>query len=636
VFLKSNIPRAPRELAVRVWSNAGQRLMNEGQQGLEKGKRSRDLRLWLILATATLLVLLAVTQFLPGGTRSFSDWLPALLFLVAVSFVIATILVGAWMVVRPPFSRRRFKWLLLAFAGCVILFAAFFIRELLLKAWHTWGARPRFQTESPLDNQTAEPRLLPASGTNDVLVNVDASQTVRTVDARLFGINTAIWDAVLDTDETVAALRELDLSILRFPGGGFADSYHWADGTFGPNSGPAPTSFSNFMHLATNLGAQVIITVNYGSGTPEEAADWVRWANITNRCDFKYWEIGNENYGGWEHDENSPPHDPVTYATRAKEYIRQMKTVDPSIKVGVVVTENWMERADVLVNALKKGNLREFVVEGYQGWTPKMFATLKLLGVTPDWVSLHYYPQVLPGYENDARLLQSTTKWAALAAPLRQHLKTYFGPSHTNVEMLCTENNSVPQKTGKQTTSLVNGLYLADSFGQIAQTEFNSFLWWDLRNVQDRNSNNRSSLYGWRPYGDHGIMSGHNTRYPTFYVFKLLKYFARGGDQIVDATGDDNWLSAYAARRADGTLALLVINKSPQIAMNGHISVAGFQSQSAATIYSYGIPPDEAARTGVGSPDIAQSTLPGTSAKLSCQFSPYSVTVLVLSPVDAK
>src|SRR6185295_6997100 len=193
-----------------------------------------------------------------------------------------------------------------------------------------------------------------------------------------------------------------------------------------------------------------------------------------------------------------------------------------SIKVGVVVTENWMERAEVPLNALKKFHLREFIVEGYQGWTPKMLATLKQLGVTPDWVSLHYYPQVLPGHENDARLLQSTTKWAALAAPLRQHLKTYFGASHTNVEMLCTENNSVPQNTGKQTTSIVNALYLADTFGQIAQTEFNSYHWWDLRNVQDRKSNNHPSLHGWRQYGDHGIMSGIDTRYPTLYAFKLL------------------------------------------------------------------------------------------------------------------
>ena len=52
--------------------------------------------------------------------------------------------------------------------------------------------------------------------------------------------------------------------------------------------------------VATNVGAQAFIVVNYGSGTPEEAAAWVRHANITNNLGYKYWEIGNENFGSWE------------------------------------------------------------------------------------------------------------------------------------------------------------------------------------------------------------------------------------------------------------------------------------------------------------------------------------------------
>ncbi len=45
-------------------------------------------------------------------------------------------------------------------------------------------------------------------------------------------------------------------------------------------------------------------------------------------------------------------------------------------------------------------------------------------------------------------------------------------------------------------------------------------------------------LYGWRQYGDHGIMCGNDTRHPTFYTFKLLKYFARAGDRIVGAASN--------------------------------------------------------------------------------------------------
>ncbi|MGA9452798.1 MAG: alpha-L-arabinofuranosidase [Verrucomicrobiia bacterium] len=447
--------------------------------------------------------------------------------------------------------------------------------------------------------------------TGEVQVRVDTAHLVRTVDARLFGVNTAIWDSLFDTPDTVSALRELDAQALRFPGGSLSDDYHWASNTIGTNSRPCATSFANFVHVATNVHAQVFITVNYGSGTPEEAAAWVRCANLTNHCGFQYWEIGNENFGWWEHDENSPAHDPVTYATRAKDYVSQMKAADPAIKIGVVVTE------------------------GYAGWTSKMLKKLKQLGVRPDFVIYHLYPQN-PGAENDARLLQSTAGWTAAAAELRRQLKKCFGDANTNVELICTENNSISEKTGKQTTSLVNGLYLADSFGQIAQTEFNSFLWWDFRNVQDRKSNNSPALYGWRQYGDHGILSGNDTRYPTFYTFKLLKYFVRGSDRIVRATSDNKLLSVYAARRAAGTLALLVINKSPDATLKADFSIAGFQPESGAFMYSYGIPQDEAARTGTGSPDIAQTHFTGAAAEFACQFPPYSATVMAFSPLRAK
>jgi alpha-L-arabinofuranosidase len=265
-----------------------------------------------------------------------------------------------------------------------------------------------------------------------------------------------------------------------------------------------------------------------------------------------------------------------------------------------------------------------------------LLATLKELGVTPDFVICHRYPEGVPGNEDDAYLLQSTARWRTDAAAARRQLRTYFGSACTNVELLCTENNSIGEKTGKQATSLVNALYLADSFGQIVQTEINSFLWWNLRNNQDHNANNSPKLYGWRQYGDHGIMCGNDTRYPTFYTFKLLKHFARGGDLIVRATSDNKLLSAYAARRADGTLALLVINKSPTATLKADVSLAGFEPESAATIYSYGIPQDEAARTGTGSPDIAQTVFSAAAAEFSCPFAPYSATVIVLSPMRGK
>jgi hypothetical protein len=84
-------------------------------------------------------------------------------------------------------------------------------------------------------------------------------------------------------------------------------------------------------------------------------------------------------------------------------------------------------------------------------------------------------------------------------------------------------------------------------------------------------------------------------------------------------------------RHADGTLALLVINKSPQAALRASFSIAGFRPQSEATVYSYGIPQDEAARTRTGSPDIATSTFAGVASSFNYTFAPYSATVIALA-----
>jgi hypothetical protein len=80
-------------------------------------------------------------------------------------------------------------------------------------------------------------------------------------------------------------------------------------------------------------------------------------------------------------------------------------------------------------------------------------------------------------------------------------------------------------------------------------------------------------------------------------------------------------------------MSLLVINKSPAATLKAALSIAGFQPESGATIYSYGIPQDEAARIGAGSQDIAQTASSGAAAEFSREFPPYSATVIVLSPL---
>ncbi len=452
-----------------------------------------------------------------------------------------------------------------------------------------------------------------------VHLNVNASQVVRTVDQRHFGVNTATWDGNLNTSASINLLNAAGVKALRFPGGSTSDDYHWQSG--------GGVTGDGFAHVATNIGAQVFITVNYGTGTAQEAAAWVAHANVTNHYAFKYWEIGNENYGTWETDSNSLPHDPITYATRAKDYINAMKAADPTIKIGVPVVTG----EDSFVNYPSESVTNSVTHQVHHGWTPVLLATMTNLGVLPDFLIYHRYDQE-PGQENDAALLQSSATWTNDAADLRAQINGYLGAASTNVELLCTENNSVSFDPGKQSTSLVDGLFVADSFGQIVQTEFNGRLWWDLRNSQIPTNNNSSSLYGWRQYGDYGIINNSTNCYPTYYVTKLLQYFARAGDQIVSAASDYPLLSVYGAQRTNGSLTLLIINKSSNIVLNGTINLAGFIPATSATNYSYGVPQDNAAQSGVGSQDIAKTNLSVPATNFSLNFPAYSATVMSLPP----
>jgi len=469
-----------------------------------------------------------------------------------------------------------------------------------------------------------------------VNVTVNPKERIRKVDRRMFGLNAAVWDGAYASPNTQQLLTELNNQALRFPGGSLSDVYHWQTNTSEGETFDWATNFDEFVAIAAATRAAVYITANYGTGTPEEAAAWVRYANKVKRHNVHYWEIGNENYGTWEADNNARPHDPVTYANRFKEYWQQMKAVDPSIKIGAVVVTG----EDAFANYTDHPVTNPRTGQVHNGWTPVMLDTLRQLGVTPDFVIYHRYEQG-PGGESDLFLLNSASSWANDAAALRQVLDDYLGAKSRRVELAVTEHNSVFSNPGKQTTSLVNGLFYADALGNLLKTEFNALLWWDLRNGQEAGNNNSPSLYGWRRYGDYGIVSaadptGPADRYPTFYVNKLLKYFARGGEEVVQASSDYGSLGVYAVRGEDRSVRILVINKHPSAALNTVITLPALKKGEKAKMFSYGIEQDEAAHSGTGSADIQQSTLTLSGSTLTFSPGPYSVHVIQLIPRERR
>lgn len=535
--------------------------------------------------------------------------------------------------------------------------------------------------------------LLPALAlAQTATVTVDATSTVRTVDARTFGVNAVMWDPQAASAQTIALVQAAGTRIIRIPGGSNSDEYDWSTNKSLQNTWAWATGVDSFVRLITGAGTQAFVTTNYGTGTAQEAAAWVAYANadpallgsqndISIGVDEKgtdwmtagywanirasqplqqddgynflrighpaplglgYWEVGNEVYGSWETDKQASPHDPYTYATRAADYIAKMKAVDPTIDVGVVAVVG----EDSYQNAYGHQAVNPRTNVAHAGWTPVMLATLRSLGVTPDFLIYHRYDQN-PGQESDAKLLQSSATWPSDAADLRQQLTDYLGAADAaKTELVVTEHNSVSSQTGKQTTSLVNGLFLADSIGNVLQTEFNAFVWWALRNGPGTDAsgnligNDSASLYGWRMYGDYGMLSTPHAgasssfydKYPTYYAMQLVSYFAQGGDTVVRATSSDSLLAAYAVERSSpGSLRLLVINKDPANARSANFALTGFMASGTANVYTYGIANDDAARpNGVGCPAITGSTIDAAGAAFTATFPAYSMSVITL------
>jgi hypothetical protein len=282
------------------------------------------------------------------------------------------------------------------------------------------------------------------------------------------------------------------------------------------------------------------------------------------------------------------------------------------------------------------------------GWTPIVLSQMKSLGVLPDFLIYHFYYQYTPGWsfysdspDSDPILLQVAgnpspldwADWASAASDLRQQLTDYLGSPGTNVELCVTENNSDAGNMGRQSTSLVNALYLADSTSQLIKTEFRSYLWWDLHNGPLISGDFDPTLYGWRSNGDFGILDASGLPYPTFYAKKLLQSFARPGDSVLNGTSDNLLLSAYAVHRTNGALTMLVINKSLTTNLTGQIALTNFIPSTTATIQSYGIPQDQAAQTNgpAASQDIATNSSTASS-NFSYVFPPLSLTLFTFSP----
>ncbi|HEY7355755.1 MAG TPA: cellulose-binding protein, partial [Ktedonobacterales bacterium] len=362
------------------------------------------------------------------------------------------------------------------------------------RSWHSWIGLPVLLCAVMLLGASGAPAL--ADGATSAQVTVNLHQVLSAVSPLAIGVNDAVWDGHLQDDGIAGLLRADGVRVMRFPGGSTADDFHWQTNTLDDSGASAGTdTFDQFMQVVQHVGATPIITVNYGSGTPEEAAAWVRYANITKHYHIRYWEIGNEIYGNstyggnWERDLHAPG--PASYASNSLQFIQAMKAVDPSIQIGLVLTApgNW---PDGVTSASSP-----------QPWNDTV---LPAACAAANFVVVHWYPQGPTG-ETDAGLLAAPRNGAStpvsftpsipsMVSTLRSEISQYCGAHASAVQIMTTETNSVSYNPGKQTTGLVNALYLAENYLTWLGNGVASVDWWDVHNSEVTGTNDSSSLYG--------------------------------------------------------------------------------------------------------------------------------------------
>ncbi|HEX2911509.1 MAG TPA: alpha-L-arabinofuranosidase C-terminal domain-containing protein [Chloroflexia bacterium] len=165
--------------------------------------------------------------------------------------------------------------------------------------------------------------------------------------------------------EVLTALQALPVPLLRWPGGCYAEHYHWRDGIGPTGERPRRLGMScglqvvddnslgthEFMRLCELLGAEPYLAGNLGNGSPQELCDWIEYCNSTTPTTLvqerqangaskpfgvKLWGIGNENWGCGGN------FDSVTYAHEYRRFATMIRHTDPMAElVACGYDDSW-------------------------------------------------------------------------------------------------------------------------------------------------------------------------------------------------------------------------------------------------------------------------------------------------------
>ena len=246
-------------------------------------------------------------------------------------------------------------------------------------------------------------------------------------------------------NDVVNALKEIDVPVVRWPGGCFADTYHWKDGIGPRDQRPSivntnwggvteDNSFGTheFLDFCSMIGAEPYICVNVGSGTVQEAAQWVEYVNSSNKSPMtelrkkngrekpwhvKYWAVGNESWGC------GGSMTPEYYSDVFKRFSTFMRSgnIYKVASGGTDADFNWTE------TVLKQTQAHRNLIQGYSfhyytvahGWNDKgsatnfneddWFGTMKNTLVMEDRLERHI--ALMDEYDPDNRIGLIADEW---------------------------------------------------------------------------------------------------------------------------------------------------------------------------------------------------------------------------------
>lgn len=354
---------------------------------------------------------------------------------------------------------------------------------------------------------------VPPTPVTDALF-VDPGTSLGPISPYLFGTNYGPMHAV--PLEMMPLVQEAGFTVLRFPGGAWTDAVDMR-----------PFQIDMLMTFAAQVNAIPTISVRLLGGSPETAAELVRYTNIEKKYGVEYWSIGNEpsiftQLGQADYDYT------VEHLNQDWRAIAlAMKEADPSIKLMGPEIHQWNSS---LETTPKDSAGRDWMTE-----------FLKANGDLLDVVSVHRYPLHSPSapVTMDA-LRENTGKWIAEIEYLRSVMREVLGKE---LPIAITELNSDPSSAMLQDfspDSFYNAIWYADVLGQLMTADVFMVNQWVL-------SQRTTGL---------GLLQGTTVR-PTMYVFPLYKNFGR---EQVYAASDVDGVDIFAAKREDGALTLMVIN----------------------------------------------------------------------------